>query len=65
MKPQIKAKVRECAQALAEELFYSNDECEMPWPPFEGYDDEWVRAECEHHASRIEEALLTLLGEIK
>jgi hypothetical protein len=46
------------ARAIAESHFYSDDECEYPWEPFEEYDEEEIERQVTELAQIIFMALL-------
>lgn len=51
------------AYAMAEAFFYSDDECEVPWEPFEHLNDNELRGEVTNMANHIFIALLWAQGE--
>jgi hypothetical protein len=38
-----KDELRTRARAIAESYFYSDDDCEIAWEPFEDYPDGWLQ----------------------
>ena len=46
------------ARAIAESHFYSDDECDIPWEPFEHWPDEDIKEQVEDMAQNIFIALL-------
>lgn len=47
----------ERAYAIAESFFYSDDECEHPWEPFEDYDKEDINLQVHDLAQTILQAM--------
>ena len=45
------------ARAIAESHFYSDDECEVVWQPFEDYPDAWIREQVRDLEKTIYNAL--------
>lgn len=43
----------ERAYGIAESFFYSDDECECPWEPFEDYDKEEINEQLHELAQSI------------
>lgn len=43
----------ERAYGIAESFFYSDDECEIPWEPFEDYDKEEINEQLHELAQSI------------
>jgi hypothetical protein len=48
----------ERAYGIAESFFYSDDECQEPWEPFEDYDKEEIQEQLHELAQTILQALL-------
>lgn len=46
------------AQGIAESHFYSDDDCDYPWEPFEDWPDEDIKEQVEDMAKTIFIALL-------
>jgi hypothetical protein len=51
------------AYAMAEAFYYSDDECEIAWEPFEHWDDEEIHAELRNMANHIYIALVWAQGD--
>ena len=49
--------LRTRARAIAESHFYSDDECEVAWQPFEDYPDAWIREQVRDLEKTIYNAL--------
>ena len=43
----------ERAYGIAEDFFYSDDECEIPWEPFEDYEKEEIQEQLHELAQTI------------
>jgi hypothetical protein len=48
----------ERAYGIAEDFFYSDDECEIPWEPFEDYEKEEIQEQLHELAQTILQAML-------
>jgi hypothetical protein len=48
----------ERAYGIAESFFYSDDECQEPWEPFEDYDKEEIQEQLHDLAQTILQAML-------
>lgn len=48
----------ERAYGIAESFFYSDDECEIPWEPFEDYDKEEINEQLHELAQSILQAMV-------
>ncbi len=48
----------ERAYGIAESFFYSDDECEVPWEPFEDYEKEEIQEQLHELAQTILQAML-------
>jgi hypothetical protein len=48
----------ERAYGIAESFFYSDDECEVPWEPFEDYPNEEIQEQLHELAQTILQAML-------
>ena len=46
------------AYGIAESHFYSDDECDIPWEPFENHDKEQIDEEVNNLAESIYNAML-------
>lgn len=53
-----KAQLKRFARGLAENHFYCDDECTIPWEPFEHDEPEYIERECESLADSIFNAML-------
>ena len=51
--------------AIAESHFYSDDECEVPWQPFEDWDKDELEFQVSELAAVIFNAMLWAQGESK
>lgn len=51
------------AYAMAEAFFYSDDECEIAWEPFEHLDDQEIQSELNNMANHIYIALVWAQGD--
>jgi hypothetical protein len=51
------------AWGIAEAHFYSDDECEVPWQPFEDYDSEELLEQVKQLAETIITAMIWAQGE--
>ena len=52
----------ERAYGIAESFFYCDDECEIPWEPFEHFDDEEIKDQLHDLAQTILRAMLWAQG---
>lgn len=48
----------ERAYGIAESFFYSDDECEIPWEPFEDYEKEEIQEQLHELAQSILAAMV-------
>ena len=48
----------ERAYGIAESFFYSDDECEIPWEPFEDYPKDEIQEQLHELAQTILQAML-------
>jgi hypothetical protein len=46
------------ARGIAEAHFYCDDDCEIPWEPFEYHDPDEIETECQNLADSIFNAML-------
>ena len=46
------------ARGIAEAHFYCDDECDIPWEPFEYHSKEWIEEQCSILADAIERGML-------
>jgi len=53
----------ERAYGIAESFFYSDDECQEPWEPFEDYPNEEIQEQLHDLAQTILQAMLWAQGE--
>jgi hypothetical protein len=53
-----KAQLKRFARGVAESHFYCDDECTIPWEPFEHDEPEDIERECESLADSIFNAML-------
>ena len=53
------------AYGIAESHFYSDDECQIPWQPFEDFDDDELSALVNDLAESIYQSLLWAQGKAK
>ena len=53
----------ERAYGIAESFFYSDDECQEPWEPFEDYEKEEIQEQLHELAQTILQAMLWAQGE--
>jgi hypothetical protein len=51
------------AWGIAESHFYSDDECQVPWEPFEDYDEEELQSQVAGLAAVIFTAMVWAQGE--
>jgi hypothetical protein len=56
-KMKTNSQLLERAYAIAESQFYSDDECEYPWEPFEDYDKEEIERQVHELAQTILQAM--------
>jgi hypothetical protein len=52
-----KTDMKKIARGISEQFFYCDDECEIPWEPFEYWDNEDIQAEVADLANRIFNAM--------
>jgi hypothetical protein len=48
----------ERAYGIAEDFFYCDDECEVPWEPFEDYEKEEIQEQLHELAQTILQAMI-------
>jgi len=53
----------ERAYGIAESFFYSDDECQEPWEPFEDYEKEEIQEQLHELAQTILQAMLWAQGD--
>lgn len=53
-----KTELRKHARGVAQGFFYSDDQCDLPWEPFENYPDLWVKEQCRDLEQTVYHALL-------
>lgn len=53
-----KTELRKHARGIAEGFFYSDDECDTPWQPFENQPTTWVKEQCRDLEQTVYHALL-------
>lgn len=57
----MKTEIRKYAECAAWEHFYSDED--IPWEPFEHYDEGWIDEQCDKLADSIEAAMLWALSQ--
>jgi hypothetical protein len=63
MNKPTKEKMKEWAWGIAQDFFYSDDECEVPWEPFEHFNDDELLEQVKQLAETIFNAMVRARGD--